>query len=41
MTNLHEDLTLTQPDFHYNGEVPADEDILNYTIITVKGRRLA
>ncbi len=41
MTNLHEDLTLTQPDFIYHGEVPADEDILNYINITVKGRRLA
>ena len=41
MQNITEDLSKSQPDFLYNGEIPADEDILNYLNITVKGRRLA
>lgn len=40
-TIMDEELAENQPDFYYNGSVPADHDELDYVNISLKGVRLA
>jgi hypothetical protein len=39
-TILDEELAKEQPDYHYDGSVPADNDEMDYVNYKVKGVRL-
>lgn len=41
MTKISEDLAKNCPDFHYNGEIPLDNDTLDYIELPLKGVRIA